>query len=227
MSTTGRPDLKVRIALLAVLFLGATVVGYFIIRPQRQLPVFHPSQLDPRLVDPAVRGERGEHRILDFRLIDQLGDTLTRDAAKGKVIVADFFFTTCATICPRMTVQMARVQQNFLKDDRVLLLSHSVTPEIDDVTRLAEYAELKGVDHRRWRLLTGPRREIYKLARRSYFAALDEGDGGPDDFVHTENFVLVDEQGRIRGFYDGTSAKEVDQLIKDLRLLLDEGPSSR
>ena len=105
-------------------------------------------------------------------------------------------------------------------DDRVMLLSHSVTPEADSVPMLHAYAQQYGVDHRRWRLMTGDRKQIYALARTSYFAVLDQGDGGPDDFVHTENFVLVDPQGRIRGFYDGTKAEEVDRAIDDMRWLL-------
>src|SRR5699024_1509606 len=134
----------------------------------------------------------GEHHIKDFELIDQRGDTLRLADLEGKVIVADFFFTTCPTICPKMSVQMARVQEEFKDEERLMLLSHSVTPEIDSVSVLADYAELHNADPDRWRLLTGDRAQIYRLARTSYFAALDEGDGGPDDFVHTENFVLVD-----------------------------------
>jgi protein SCO1/2 len=174
------------------------------------------------LVDPSVRGTSGEHHILDFALVDQNGDTMRLPDVGDRIIVADFFFTTCATICPKMTVQMARVQEAYRDEDRLMLLSHSVTPEIDSVPVLAAYAQLHGADPRRWRLLTGDRKQIYHLARRSYFAALDEGDGGPDDFVHTENFVLVDPQRRIRGFYDGTQPSDVDRLLGDIRKLLDE-----
>jgi protein SCO1/2 len=214
--------LLVRFLSFALIAAALIVVGYFIIRPSDALPVFHPRQLDPRLVDPAVRNTPGEHRIADFALIDQLGDTITLADTEGRIIVSDFFFTTCPTICPKMTVQMARVQAAFREEDRLLLLSHSVTPEMDSVPVLAAYAALHDADPKRWRLLTGARTQIYALARRSYFACLDEGDGGPDDFVHTENFVLVDPQRRIRGFYDGTSARDVDRLIGDIRKLLKE-----
>jgi protein SCO1/2 len=115
------------------------------------------------------------------------------------------------------------VQEAFRTEERLMLLSHSVTPEMDSVPVLAAYAQLHGADPQRWRLLTGDRKQIYALARKSYFAALDEGDGGPDDFVHTENFVLVDPQRRLRGFYDGTSATDVDRLIGDIHKLLEEG----
>ncbi len=209
------------IAFLAI-FIAAVTVGWLILRPSEELPVYHPSQLDPRLVDPAVKGQRGEHHILDFNLTDHLGQPFTLDSVGDRIIVTDFFFTTCKTICPKMSTEMARVQEAYKDEARLLLLSHSVTPEMDSVSVLAAYAELHGADPARWRFLTGPRKQIYALARRSYFAAMDEGDGGPDDFVHTENFVLVDPQRRLRGFYDGTNEKDVDRLIKDIRKLLRE-----
>jgi protein SCO1/2 len=170
-------------------------------------------------VDAEVLKNKGEHRILDFELTDQTGATITKADTKGKIIVVDFFFTTCKTICPIMTNQMARVQEEFIDDDRLALLSHSVTPEIDTVGRLQEYAEIHDVDAKRWHLLTGPRPHINNLARRSYFACLTDGDGDEYDLVHTENFVLVDTLGRIRGFYDGTNEEEVDKLIKDIKQL--------
>ncbi len=210
----------VRAAIFTALFIGAVTIGYFILRPSGEPPIYHPSQLDPRLVDRSVLAQQGEHHIKPFRLIDQNGDSVFLSNVEGKVVLADFFFTTCGTICPKMSRQMVRVQEAFAADDRVMLLSHSVTPEADSVPMLHAYAQQYGVDHRRWRLMTGDRKQIYALARTSYFAVLDQGDGGPDDFVHTENFVLVDPQGRIRGFYDGTKAEEVDRAIDDMRWLL-------
>lgn len=204
------------------IFIALVVLGWLIIRPGDELPIFHPKQIDARLVDPAVRNTAGEHRISDFKLIDQRGDTITLAAVDGRIIVADFFFTTCGTICPKMTAQMERVQAAYRTDDRVAILSHSVTPEIDTPEVLAAYAQLHGADPSRWHMLTGDRAQIYRLARQSYFACLEEGDGGPDDFVHTENFVLVDAQRRIRGFYDGTQQAEVDRLIADIGKLLAE-----
>jgi protein SCO1/2 len=215
-------NLPFRSRLIAVgsIFIAGVAACYFILRPSGALPVYHPSQLDPRLVGQEVRGEQGEHHIKPFNLIDQDGDSLHLSDIQGKVVLADFFFTTCGSICPKMSNQMVRVQDAFRNDDRVLLLSHSVTPEADSVPVLRAYAQEYSVDHRRWRLLTGDRKQIYRLARTSYFAALDEGDGGPDDFVHTENFVLVDDQGRLRGFYDGTKKDEVDRAMTDMRWLL-------
>lgn len=215
-----------RILLFLLIFITAVTVGYFILSPPGRLPIYHPSQLDPRLVEADVRRQRGEHRIMDFQLTDQRGLPFTLDSADGRIIVADFFFTTCPTICPKMTDQMARVQEAYRNEDRLMLLSHTVTPEIDSVAVLAAYAAEKGADPARWRFLTGPRQVIYALARRSYFACLDEGDGGMQDFVHTENFVLVDPQHRLRGFYDGTDHKDVDRLIGDIRKLLREKPAT-
>lgn len=222
MANGSGPSFATRVIGFAVIFLAAVAIGYFMLKPGDELPIYHPNQLDPRLVDPSVRGAEGEHHILDFALIDQNGDTFRLQDVGHRIIVADFFFTTCATICPKMTVQMARVQEAFKDEDRLLLLSHSVTPEIDSVPVLKAYADLHKADPRRWRMLTGDRKQIYHLARKSYFAAMDEGDGGPDDFVHTENFVLVDPQRRLRGFYDGTNAKDVDRLIADIHKLLKE-----
>lgn len=217
-----RRPLLVRFIAFAAIAAALIIAGYFVIRPDDALPVFHPKQLDPRLVDPVVREKEGEHRISDFELIDQRGDTITLDAIKDRIIVADFFFTTCPTICPKMTKNLARVQEAFPHDQRLAILSHSVTPEMDSVPVLDAYARLHGADPDQWHLLTGDRAQIYALARKSYFACLDEGDGGPQDFVHTENIVLVDPNRRIRGFYDGTSGSATDDLIRDISKLMNE-----
>lgn len=219
---SGLTSLGKRSTIVGMIFLIAVVVGWRILRPSDTPRIFHPMDLDPRLVDPAVRAEKGEHHISDFRLTDQRGRTITLATVKGHVLLVDFFFTTCGSICPKMSTQMARVQEEFSDDPRVLLLSHSVTPEMDSVPVLADYGKRYGADPDRWLLLTGDRQQIYHLARRSYFAARDEGDGGADDFVHTENLVLVDTQLRIRGFYDGTSGKDVDRAIDDMERVLAE-----
>ena len=217
--------LLVRLLVIGSLFLVAVTIGYFIIRPSGELPVYNPSQLDPRLVGDAAKNEKGVHHISPFHLIDQDGDSVSLADVKGKVVLSDFFFTTCGSICPKMSTQLIRVQEKYKDEDRLMLLSHSVTPETDSVPVLKAYAEEYGVYHKRWRLLTGDRKQIYRLARNSYFADVDKGDGGPDDFVHTENFVLVDPQGRIRGFYDGTKPAEVDKAMADIQKLLGEIPS--
>lgn len=215
-------SITLRLLSFTALFAGAVFVVWRMLTPADTLPIYHPAQLDPRLVGPGLAQEKGEHHLRAFSLLDQDGRTVTLADLQGKVVLADFFFTTCTSICPKMTHQMERVQEAFRHDDRVLLLSHSVTPEIDSVPVLKAYAELHGADPARWRMLTGDRKEIYALARTSWFAVMDEGDGGPDDFVHTENFVLADPLGRLRGFYDGTSPQEVDRAISDIRKLLQE-----
>ena len=215
-------SIAARIASFILILVVGVGITYTMLKPSDTLPVYHPNQLDQRLVDSTVKGTKGTHHISDFDLIDQFDGRFTLGDVGPRIIVADFFFTTCPTICPKMTVQMERVQAAYHKESRLILLSHSVTPEMDSVPVLAAYAELHHADPARWRFLTGDRKQIYALARKSYFAAMDEGDGGPDDFVHTENFVLVDPQRRIRGFYDGTSPTDVDRLIDDIAKLLKE-----
>jgi len=206
------------IAYLAVAVV-AIAIGTVLLTPAPDLPIYQPSDLNPALVDPAALGHE-DHRILPFSLVNQLGDTVTEVEVAGQLLVVDFFFTRCATICPMLTSNMRKVQDVLAAERGVLLMSHSVTPVADSVSVLASYGEANGVDPDRWWLLTGEKPEVYRLARRSYFAALDEGDGGFQDFVHTENIVLVDTLGRLRGFYDGTDLDEVNQLVRDVRFLL-------
>ncbi len=219
MSSSGNGP---RRALIAYLVIAAVAIGVgtWMLTPEYDLPIYQPSELNPALVDPSVLGHE-DHRILPFTLLNQQGDTVQEHDVAGQVLVVDFFFTRCATICPMLTSNMKRVQDRFLEDDRVRLMSHSVTPVADSVPVLSSCAEAHGVEADRWWLLTGGKEEIYRLARKSYFAALDEGDGGFQDFVHTENMVLVDTLGRLRGFYDGTDVDEVNGLVRDLIFLLD------
>ena len=215
-----RPS-RARWALIAYFGIAAIAIGVgtVMLTPEYDLPIYQPSDLNPALVDASVQGYE-DHRILPFELVNQLGDTVRMEDVAGQVLVVDFFFTRCRTICPMLTDNMKRVQDQVLGDDRVRLMSHSVTPVADSVPVLFDYAATKGVDSDRWWLLTGAKSEVYKLARKSYFAALDEGDGGFQDFVHTENMVLVDTLGRLRGFYDGTDLDEVNDLVRDLSFLL-------
>lgn len=151
--------------------------------------------------------------------MNQNGKTVTMDDYKNKIYVADFFFTTCQTICPIMTDNMYKIQQELLADQDVLLLSHSVTPEIDSVAQLKRYALEKDVNDAKWNLVTGDKKQIYELARKSYLAVKDQGDGGPFDMIHTENFMLIDKEQQIRGFYDGTNPEEIDRLLDDIKIL--------
>ncbi len=210
----------VRLLVFLVIFAVGVGIAYIIIKPSGELPVYTPAQLNPLVVDPSLRKSTAEHYILDFNLTDQKGRTVTMADVKGKVILTDFFFTTCGNICPKMSTQLERVQEAYKDETRFVILSHSVTPELDTVPVLNAYADLHGADPERWHFLTGDRKQIYMLARKSWFAVKDTGDGGPNDFVHTENLVLADTLGRLRGFYDGTKPAEVDQAIEDIGKLL-------
>jgi len=195
---------------------------YNLLTPEKKLPVFNPADVNPKLVDESVFHIRRNHVVSDFKLINQNGDTITQKDYEDKIYVTDFFFTRCQTICPIMTNHIGKLQEEFLEDDDIKFLSMSVTPIIDSVSVLKEYAERKGVIDKKWNITTGEKPHIYELARKSYFAVLDEGDGGLQDFVHTENFVLVDKKKQIRGFYDGTDMEDISRLIEDIKLLQKE-----
>ncbi len=201
-------------------------VSYQILKPKKQLPIYNPAQLDERLVDESIQRQGRNHRALPFALLNQYGDTVTEDSLDGKIYVADFFFTTCPGICKDMAAQKRRLQKETMEMEDFAIVSHSVTPEMDSVPTLKKYAELHGAKRGKWQLLTGDKPQIYKLARQSYFAVLDSGGTGDEnDFIHTENFVLIDKEKRIRGFYDGTSENDVDKLLQDLAVLEKEKPA--
>jgi|TARA_B100001093_G_scaffold498359_1_gene546363 protein SCO1/2 len=195
---------------------------YKALLPQKKLPVFQPAMVNYELVDSTIQHIKKFHRIADFELINQNGKTVTHENFNGKIYVADFFFTTCPTICISMTDNLLKVQKEIQNNPNILLISHSVTPKIDSVTQLKKYAIEKGVNDKKWHLVTGDKKEIYELARKSYLAVKDEGDGGPFDMIHTENFILVDPDKRIRGFYDGTDPKEIKRLLLEIKILNSE-----
>ncbi len=158
--------------------------------------------------------------VPEFSLIDHHGQEINLEKLKGSVFVADFFFTSCAGICPRMTEQMTRVQEAFKDEQRVKLVSFTVDPERDSVWVLSEYAKGWGAIDGKWFFITGEKKKIYELARKGFKLPVEEGDGGPNDFIHSDRFVLVDSKGRIRGYYSGTDPEDVDKLIKDVKLVL-------
>jgi len=190
--------------------------------PQKTLKIYQPHDVNPEMVDTTIQFVKKYHTIADFTFTNQNGDTITQDTFKDRIYIADFFFTTCATICPIMTGHMVKLQDELQDDPQVMLLSHTVTPETDDVARLNKYAAQKGVDARKWHLVTGDKKAIYDMARKSYLAAKDQP-YNDYDLVHTENFVLVDTKRRIRGFYDGTDPEAIEQLLEDLAVLKKEG----
>jgi protein SCO1/2 len=206
------------IFLVVFSIIGITVF-YHILKVDDKLKVFSPSDVNPRLVDGSVKHIRNNHTIDYFSLTNQNGETITQKDYEGKIYVADFFFTRCQTICIKMAYNMGELQEYYKSDDDIMFLSHSVTPVMDSVPVLKEYAIRKGVNDKKWNVTTGPKKHIYDLARKSYFAVTDEGEGDEHDFIHTEQFVLVDKERRIRGFYDGTKKEDMEKLKKDIVLL--------
>ncbi|GBF18308.1 MULTISPECIES: SCO family protein [Arenibacter] len=206
---------------LVLLIVSAVIISLFYnaLQPKEILPVYQPAMVNFELVDSTLQHVKKYHTIADFALTNQNGKLVTQKDYENKIYIADFFFTTCPTICPIMTKNMAGIQDKILNDENVMLLSHSVTPDIDSVPQLKKYALEKGVKDSKWNLVTGDKQQIYELARKSYIAVKTDGDGGPYDMIHTENFILVDKERRIRGFYDGTDSEEMEKLLSDLEIL--------
>jgi protein SCO1 len=180
----------------------------------QELPVMGPVT--------TTNGATWYHTIADFSLANQDGQYISTADWKGKIIVADFFFTHCPTICPAMTKNLARVQEVFKSDSEILINSFTVDPERDSVAQLKSYSIRFKLNNDNWHLLTGDKKDIYRLARNSFMIVATDGDGGPEDFIHSEKLVLVDKQRRIRGYYEGTNDKEIDQLIIDIKKLKNE-----
>ena len=204
-------------------FASVWIVGMFVVYPMikkhERLMVFQPVHVNPELVDVDMQRTAKAHRIADFSLSDQNGNTVSNQNFEGKIYVADFFFTTRPSICPKMTANLSELSVFYKDDSDIMFLSHSVTPEKDSIPVLKEYAAKHNVNGEKWKLVTGSKSHIYELARRSYFAVTTEGDGGENDFIHTENFILVDKERKIRGFYDGTSKADMQKLKDDIVIL--------
>jgi protein SCO1/2 len=207
--------------LIIVISLSTIILSLFYsaLKPKKTLPIYNPSMVNPELVDSTVQYISKYHSIADFSFTNQNGKIITQKDYEGKIYVADFFFTTCGSICPKMTTNLVEVQKAFINNPKVMLLSHSVFPETDNVAVLKEYAIKNGVIDSKWNLVTGDKKQIYSLARKSYLAVKL---GKPEelyDMVHTENFVLVDSKRRVRGFYDGTNKEDIKRLIEDINFL--------
>ena len=205
-------------SIFAVFSIIAISIFYFILKPKETLPIYQPAQVNAKLVDTSIAYKIKYHTISDFSLINQNGDTITEAFYDDKIYVADFFFTTCQSICPIMTKNMKEVQDKLINDKEILLLSHSVTPEIDSVEQLKRYAILNQINDDKWNLVTGDKKQIYNLARKSYLAVEDDPLGNYD-MIHTENFMLIDKKKQIRGFYDGTLESEIKRLLDDIEIL--------
>lgn len=204
---------------LAVFSAVVIPVFYNLLKVDKKLKVYSPADVNPRLVDFSMKHITKDHTIADFKLSNQNGEIITNNTYANKIYVADFFFTRCQSICIAMAYNMSELQDFYKNDKDIMFLSHSVTPVMDSVAVLKEYAERKGVIDEKWNVTTGSKKDIYELARKSYFAILDEGNGDEDDFIHTEQFVLVDKERRIRGYYDGTEKEEMLKLKEDIALL--------
>lgn len=209
---------------IALLILSVIIISVFysILNVEKPLPIYQPSKVNFEMVDSTIQHVSKYHKIANFSLINQNGKTITQNDYKDKIYVADFFFTTCQTICPIMTDHMAKIQKEILNDKEVMLLSYSVTPKIDSVAQLKRYAIEKGVNDTKWNLVTGDKKQIYELARKSYLAVKTDGNGDEYDMIHTENFMLIDKKRQIRGYYDGTKPEDIERLLNDIKILKKE-----
>lgn len=217
-----------RIFFLALLFLICVPIGYYLMssKKEKPLPIINPIDVNEEMVDPELLRIGFGHHIGAFRFLNQNGNWITDREMKGKISVVEYFFTTCKSICPIMNQQMQRVHSAFIQDQGVKIFSFTVDPEIDTVEQLKRYAESHQATPGKWHFLTGNKADLYALARKSFFVlkpaeAQNLGDAG-SDFIHTNNFVLIDKELRIRGYYDGTSLKEVNELISDIKRLQNE-----
>lgn len=219
-----------RVFIFVIIFVIGVMVSYFMInqnqKSKHKLKVYNPIDVKAEMVDSLMQGKGYGHRVGNFSFLNQDGEEISLTNIKGSIFVAEYFFTTCGTICPTMNKQMQRVQKAYLNNEQVKILSFTVDPEVDTVAQMKNYADGHGAKKGKWHFLTGDKDKLYQLARKSFFVlkpaeAENQGDAN-SDFIHTNNFVLVDKELRIRGYYDGTSIKEVDHLIEDIQLLLDE-----
>ncbi|SEC87735.1 protein SCO1/2 [Tenacibaculum sp. MAR_2009_124] len=187
------------------------------------LPYYKEATFRPHWLTPGSDEEKSFHKIPSFSMTNQEGEFITNESLSSKIYIVDFFFTSCPGICPKMTDNMSLVQGYFKEDEEVMIVSFSVTPEKDSVQVLRDYANNKNIDSKKWYLLTGIRKEIYDLGRKAYFVEEDLGKTkSEEDFLHTENFVLIDSNRHIRGIYNGLNRNSVMQLIADIKTLKEE-----
>lgn len=208
----------ITVGFILIFSAAAVYMFYVILKPIEVLPIYQPAEVNEKLVDSSIIHVAKYHKISDFKLTNQNGKEITQANYKDKIYVADFFFTTCQDICPVMTKNMYQLQEELKNDNEILLLSHTVIPEVDTVEQLKEYAIENNVDDSKWNLLTGDKKQIYELARKSYLA-VEDSNFNEFDMIHTENFMLIDKEKQIRGFYDGTNSEEINRLLKDIEIL--------
>ncbi len=201
--------------LLIVTPLVAFGIYHWYEKNKQRLPIYGGMEQDELV-------KEKQHTVSSFIFTNQQNKKISDAYVKNKVWVANYFFTHCTSICPKMTNNLKLVQQVFSKDDAIKILSFTVDPERDSVQRLHEYATLYNVDGLKWQLLTGAKKDLYRFARNDLKIVATAGDGDPDDFIHSEKLVLMDRMQRIRGYYDGTEKTQVEQLIKDINRLKNE-----
>ena len=208
----------ITVGFILIFSAAAVYMFYVILKPVEVLPIYQPAEVNEKLVDSSIIHVAKYHKISDFKLTNQNGKEITQANYKDKIYVADFFFTTCQDICPVMTKNMYQIQEELKNDNQILLLSHTVIPEVDTVEQLKKYAIENNVDDSKWNLVTGDKKQIYELARKSYLA-VEDSNYSQYDMIHTENFMLIDKERQIRGFYDGTNSEEINRLLKDIEIL--------
>ena len=208
----------ITVGFILIFSAAAVYMFYVILKPVEVLPVYQPAEVNEKLVDSSIIHVAKYHKISDFKLTNQNGKEITQANYKDKIYVADFFFTTCQDICPVMTKNMYQLQEELKNDNQILLLSHTVIPEVDTVEQLKKYAIENNVDDSKWNLVTGDKKQIYDLARKSYLA-VEDSNFNEYDMIHTENFMLIDKEKQIRGFYDGTNSEDINRLLKDIEIL--------
>jgi|TARA_B100000282_G_C31639529_1_gene447789 protein SCO1/2 len=208
----------ITVGFILIFSAAAVYMFYVILKPVEVLPVYQPAEVNEKLVDSSIIHVAKYHKISDFKLTNQNGKEITQANYKDKIYVADFFFTTCQDICPVMTKNMYQLQEELKNDNQILLLSHTVIPEVDTVEQLKKYAIENNVDDSKWNLVTGDKKQIYELARKSYLA-VEDSNYNEYDMIHTENFMLIDKEKQIRGFYDGTNSEDINRLLKDIEIL--------
>ncbi len=187
---------------------------------EKKLPYLGPDQVVTKKVNGEKVTDTVPHKIPEFRFIDQKGEKISEKTFEGKVYVADFFFTNCPTICPDMTEQMHRVYKKYQNNENVMFLSHTVDPKRDTPQTLKNYADKLGVSSDKWKFATGDKDSIYHVGREGYMASARKDSTAPGGFLHSGQFFLIDQKRRIRGIYNGTKPKSVDQLMKDIAILL-------
>ena len=202
------------IVLTALVFFGLAIFYKLSDKPIKTLPIYGQKYFNGK--------DSVFHTVKPFKFINQNGDSISEKTFEGSIYVTDYFFTTCQSICPIMSTQMELVAKEFSGNKKIKFLSHTVNPENDSVNVLCDYAKAHHANAEQWHFVTGDKKQLYNMARESYLLNAEIGDGGPNDFIHTQNFALIDTKKNIRGFYDGTDKKDVQRLIKDIKILLKE-----